>query len=122
MLEPLHGYIKLAEELLAEQTQFASSFNFGPVVEVPVGNESRPILQTCGDGASWKRDADPGAHEAHYLRLDSSKACAQLGWRPRLKIELALEWTVSWYRALHDGGNMPMETRDQIAEYERPPG
>ena len=52
------------------------------------------LADLWGDGASWKRDADPGAHEAHYLRLDSSKACAQLGWRPRLKIELALEWTV----------------------------
>ena len=124
VLEPLHGYIKLAEELLAEQTQFASSFNFGPVVEDawPVERVATHLADLWGDGASWKRDADPGAHEAHYLRLDSSKACAQLGWRPRLKIELALEWTVSWYRAWHDGGNMPMETRDQIAEYERLPG
>jgi CDP-glucose 4,6-dehydratase len=121
VLEPLHGYIKLAEELLAGRTQFASSFNFGPADEDawPVERVATNLADLWGDGASWQRDADPGEHEAHYLKLDSSKARTELGWRPKLKTESALEWTVSWYRAWHDGGNMLMETRNQIDRYER---
>jgi CDP-glucose 4,6-dehydratase len=124
VLEPLHGYIKLAEELLAQRTQCASSFNFGPSDEDawPVERVATHLANVWGGGAGWRRDADPGAHEAHYLRLDSSRAHAELGWRPKLKIESALEWTASWYRAWHEGANMLTETRAQIDRYERLPG
>jgi CDP-glucose 4,6-dehydratase len=121
VLEPLHGYIKVAEKLLAGQAQFASSFNFGPADEDAWAVEkiATKLAESWGNGASWECDADPGVHEAHYLRLDSSKARMELGWRPRLDLEAALEWTVSWYRAWHEGGNMLNETRGQIARYER---
>jgi CDP-glucose 4,6-dehydratase len=120
VLEPLRGYIRLAEELLAEQAQCASSFNFGPADEDawPVERIATKFADLWGDGASWQRDSDPGVHEAHYLRLDSSRARTELGWRPRLEIESALEWTVSWYRAWHEGENMMKVTLDQIAKYD----
>jgi CDP-glucose 4,6-dehydratase len=106
--------------LLAEQAQCASSFNFGPADEDawPVERIATKFADLWGDGASWQRDSDPGVHEAHYLRLDSSRARTELGWRPRLEIESALEWTVSWYRAWHEGENMMKVTLDQIAKYD----
>ena len=71
-----------------------------------------------GEGASWVHDDDPGVHEAHYLRLDSSKAHAQLGWKPLLSIIDALEWTMSWYRAWRDGADMAKLSHFQINQYE----
>ena len=56
-----------------------------------------------GDGASWVLDDDPGPHEAGYLRLDASRAHVDLGWTPRLRLEVALEWLVQWYRTWQAG-------------------
>jgi CDP-glucose 4,6-dehydratase len=120
VLEPLHGYILLAELLLTERAQFASAFNFGPGDEDawPVERIATTVAKMWGEGASWLRDADPGVHEAHTLRLDASKARAELGWQPRLRIEAALEWTMAWYRAWQQGAEMRQETQAQIAAYE----
>ena len=120
VLEPLHGYMLLAERLLEEQEQFASSFNFGPRDEDawPVERIATTVAEMWGEGASWVHDDDPGVHEAHYLRLDSSKAHAQLGWKPLLSIIDALEWTMSWYRAWRDGADMAKLSHFQINQYE----
>ena len=120
VLEPLHGYMMLAEKLLKEPEQFASSFNFGPRDEDawPVERIATEVANMWGKGASWVRDATPSPHEAHYLRLDSSKAHAQLGWKPMLSIEDALEWTMSWYRVWRDGADIAELSRAQISQYE----
>jgi CDP-glucose 4,6-dehydratase len=120
VLEPLHGYMMLAEHLLAKPEKFASSFNFGPGDEDawPVERIATTIAKMWGEGASWVRDAVPSVHEAHALRLDASKARAELGWQPRLTIEAALEWTMDWYRAWQRGADMLQETRAQVAAYE----
>jgi len=120
VLEPLHGYMKLAEHLLAKPEEFASSFNFGPGDEDawPVELIANAIAKMWGEGASWVRDADLSVHEAHTLRLDASKARTELGWQPRLKIETALEWTMAWYRAWQQGADMLQKTRAQISVYE----
>jgi CDP-glucose 4,6-dehydratase len=121
VLESLHGYIMLAQELLAQHANFASSFNFGPSDEDiwPVERIATKLVQTWGKGASWIHDAVPGVHEDHVLRLDASRARVELGWRPRLKIEAALEWTIAWYRAWNQGNNMAEFTAKQIVEYEQ---
>jgi CDP-glucose 4,6-dehydratase len=120
VLEPLHGYMMLAEQLLMERAQFASAFNFGPSDEDawPVERIATAVANMWGEGASWVRDADPSMHEAHTLRLDASKSRAELGWQPRLKIETALEWTMAWYRAWQKGADMRQETQAQITAYE----
>ncbi len=120
VLEPLHGYIILAEQLLAEQAQFASSFNFGPRDEDAwtVGRVATAVAKMWGEGASWERDPVSGVHEAHYLRLDASKAHAELEWRPRLGIDEALKWTMHWYRAWGDGADMRQITHSQIRAYD----
>jgi CDP-glucose 4,6-dehydratase len=120
VLEPLHGYILLAEKLLSNPTKFASSFNFGPCEEDawPVKRIAAKLASMWGDGASWICDAAPSVHEANYLKLDASKAHAELGWQPKLRIESALEWTMAWYCAWQQGADMLRETRAQITAYE----
>ena len=119
VLEPLRGYLMLAERLLALDTRFASAYNFGPGDDDtwPVERIANKWVQIWGDGASWARDSDAGAHEAHHLRLDASKARMELGWEPKLKIETALEWTIAWYRAWSRGENMANFTAKQIEDY-----
>ncbi len=110
----------LAEKLLEERGEFAAPFNFGPRDEDawPVERIAAAVAKLWGEGASWLRDETPSVHEAHYLRLDSSKAHAQLGWKPLLSIQDALEWTMSWYRAWRDGADMAELSRAQISQYE----
>jgi CDP-glucose 4,6-dehydratase len=122
VLDPLHGYIVLAEKLLAEPANFASAFNFGPGEEDawPVERIASKLAHMWGGGATWRKDSEPSPHETNVLRLDASKARLLLGWKPRLNIETALEWTVAWYSAAHQGANMAEVTEKQISEYETP--
>jgi CDP-glucose 4,6-dehydratase len=121
VMEPLNGYILLAEKLLAKHTQFASAFNFGPGEDDAwtVERIATKLVDLWGNGASWVRDSVPSVHEDHALRLDASKARAELGWRPRLRIETALEWTMNWYRSWQQGDDMKQKTLDQIARFEQ---
>ena len=120
VLESLHGYMMLAGELLAQDAKFASAYNFGPSDEDiwPVERIATKLVDMWGNGASWIRDTVPGLHENHVLRLDVSKARVELGWQPRLKIETALEWTMTWYRAWNQGDNMAEFTGIQVGDYE----
>ncbi len=121
VLDPLYGYMLLAERLLAGDKDSASSFNFGPDDEEPwpVERIANKLAALWGDGAAWTVDSVPDLHEAHLLRLDSSKANSQLGWRPRLGIERALEWTSHWYRSWQQGADMKQVTLAQIREFEK---
>jgi len=120
VLEPLHGYILLAEKLLSGAAQFATAFNFGPRDEDawPVERIASFVAEIWGENASWVRETGPSVHEEHYLRLEASKAHAELGWKPCLTIQEALQWTTSWYRAWVDGADMRQTTLAQIAAYE----
>jgi CDP-glucose 4,6-dehydratase len=124
VLEPLHGYIRLAEQLLspnrADAAHFATAYNFGPA-----DSDARPVswivdkmTHFWGDGASWVLDPDPGVHEAGYLKLDASRAHTDLNWTPRLNLEAALQWLVEWYRAWCSGDDMNSFTLNQIKKYE----
>jgi CDP-glucose 4,6-dehydratase len=121
VLEPLHGYIILAEQLLAGKPNAASSFNFGPTEDDawPVERIADKLAKMWGHGASWVRDNAPSVHEAHYLKLDSSKARTELGWRARMNLETGLDWTISWYHLCQNGADMAAESRVQIARYEQ---
>lgn len=121
VLESLRGYMMLAHELLSQHARFASSYNFGPSDDDvwPVERIATKLVDLWGNGASWIRDSVPSVHEDHVLRLDASKARLELGWKPRLGIEAALEWTMAWYRAWNQDDNMADFTWKQIAEYEK---
>jgi CDP-glucose 4,6-dehydratase len=121
VLEPLHGYILLAERLLEGEHAAASAFNFGPGDDAAwtVEQVANFLTDAWGGGAAWTRDTDTGVHEAGALRLDASKARAELGWEPRLDLATALRWTVDWYRLWHDGAAMDEATNAQIEAFTR---
>lgn len=122
VLEPLAGYLALAERLCGENaTEFATAFNFGPSDEdaQPVGWIVERMVSLWGQGATWKLDPEPGVHEANYLKLDASRARALLGWKPRLRLEQALGWLVEWYHASQQGSDMRTLSLEQIARYEQ---
>ena len=124
VLEPLHGYLKLAEQLLsANAPRYATAFNFGPAAEDarPVSWVADRMVQSWGDGAAWFQDGDPGVHEAGFLKLDASRARAELGWQPKVKLGQALDWLVAWYKAQHRGDNMHTVTLAQISHYQSLP-
>jgi CDP-glucose 4,6-dehydratase len=124
VLEPLAGYISLAEKLLSsDAAHYARAFNFGPHEDdaQPVEWIVERMTKFWGDKAQWELAADPGAHEAGYLKLDASHAHAELDWHPRLRLETALEWLVGWYKAWQSGTNMHAFTLAQISAYEKLP-
>jgi CDP-glucose 4,6-dehydratase len=124
VLEPLHGYLLLAEHLLACDVACETAFNFGPAEEDAwrVERVADFLTQAWGDGAAWVRDADAGVHEAGILRLDASWAREKLEWRPRLGVEEALRWTADWYRAWQRSAqnetDLQQESYAQITAYE----
>lgn len=104
VMEPLSGYMRLAECLLSSSgsrdAKYAEAFNFGPSDDDcwPVGQVVENFSRTWGSGAVWHLDPTPQPHEAGFLKLDSSKAKAVLEWSPRWRLETALEATAAWYR------------------------
>ena len=124
VLEPLHGYILLAEKLLTPDrthaARYATAYNFGPSESDarPVSWIAARMTAFWGNNASWVLDKSPSPHEAHYLKLDASRAHADLHWTPHLNLETALQWLVQWYRFHHAGADMQSFTLDQIAAYE----
>jgi CDP-glucose 4,6-dehydratase len=97
VLEPLSGYLLLAEQLYTE------GWNFGPAERdtQPVDWIVRHITQQWGDGATWQLDGGTHPHEANYLKLDCSKAKALLGWEAKWNLATTLNHTVSWYQQSH---------------------
>lgn len=121
VLEPVMGYLKLAEKLLSvESPRFATAFNFGPADDdtQTVGWIADRVAGLWGDGARWVQTGDPGVHEAGSLKLDASRARVELGWRPNLTLAEALSWSVNWYRAQQDGEAMHEFSVQQVAAYE----
>jgi len=116
VLEPLSGYLQLAEALL--DGKGAEAWNFGPVDEdsVAVAELAGSLCRLWGDGTLSVQD-DGGPHEAGLLRLDSSKARQALGWRPRWRLEAALAATSDWHRAWLSGADMQRLTIQQISSY-----
>ncbi len=119
VLDPLAGYLQLAERLCTDGAKFAQAWNFGPADRDarPVSEVLDRVTKLWGDGLRWEPDAGGHPHEAGLLRVDSTKARGELGWRPRLDLDQALQWTVDWYKADFAGKDMGEFTAAQIAAY-----
>lgn len=120
VLEPLRGYLMLGERLLAGDRTAATAWNFGPDAgDVrPVSWIVSELARRWGPTAAWQRDGGAHPHEAAVLVLDSTKAQTQLGWRPVLGLEEALDWVVEWYKSLAGGGDVRALTLEQIGRYQ----
>jgi len=122
VLEPLNGYLALAEKLYTDGAAFAEAFNFGPAEEdaKPVQWIVEQLTQQWGDGANWKLDQAEHPHEAHYLKLDCSKAKIRLDWRPRWTLGQALKNIIVWHKAHQCGDDMRELSLRQIAAFQEP--
>ena len=121
VLEPLDGYLNLAENLWINGNEFVGAWNFGPNegAAKPVWWVADHLIHKWGQNARWISDPDQNMHEATYLKLDCSKARARLKWKPKLNIEETLNSTVDWYKAYANGKNMRAITLKEIARYEK---
>jgi CDP-glucose 4,6-dehydratase len=121
VLEPLSGYLTLAQKLYESGPAFAESWNFGPA-----DADARTVqwiverlTQMWGEGARWTLDRRTNPlHEAHYLKLDCSKARSALGWEPVWDLEQALSRIADWHKWSLQGGNMYAKTLSQVKEYQ----
>jgi CDP-glucose 4,6-dehydratase len=120
VLEPLHGYLSLAEHLYTS-SDFAEAWNFGPDDDDarPVEWIANHVTKLWGGSASWINTADESQpHEAGFLRLNCDKAKGRLQWQPRMDLSQALKWTVDWYKAYQQGDDVRALTENQIEHYE----
>lgn len=119
VLEPLSGYLTLAEKLYLDGPRYGEGWNFGP--------EDRDaktvqwiadfVCRIWGNGVGYEVDAVEHPHEAHYLKLDCSKAQSLLGWKPRWNLETALEKTIVWLKGYQDKADLRQIIQSQIKEY-----
>ena len=118
VLEPITGYVTLAEGLINRGNEVAEAWNFGPSEDdaLPVGH-ILDRLATLYGGPGWVRDGDDHPHEAGFLKLDSSKARQRLGWHPTWRLDRALEKTVAWHQAWRDHDDMKHISLLQIDDF-----
>ena len=119
VLEPLLGYMMLAEQLYTQGQAFAEGWNFGPTEDDTRSVQwiVEQMVNNWGQGASWQQDGGVHPHEANYLKLDISKAKSRLGWRPRWSLALALEHICNWHRAWRAQEDMHQLCLFQIRQY-----
>ena len=122
VLEPLAGYLQLAAQLFgADGDKFAKAWNFGPDAGgyATVGEIAETTARLWGEGAQVERaPSTENPHEAGLLRLDSTLARTELGWKPRWSLEQALAQTIAWHQAWVRGVDMAAISLDQIRAYE----
>lgn len=120
VLDPLFGYLAIAEKLIDKGREFASAWNFGPDNDevVPVKSVLKILNNSLEKKFEFKKSEGKNPHEANLLLLDSSKAKKDLQWLPKLKIERAVRFTADWYSAFYSKKDMTEFTLNQIKEYE----
>ena len=120
VLEPLSGYLVLAQALYEEGIGFASAWNFGPRDEDarPVKEVVNLLIEKSPAGAQWEQDQSEQPHEARSLKLDCSKADLLLGWKPRWCLETAVQNIADWQKAFLAKEDMQKVSLTQINTYQ----
>jgi CDP-glucose 4,6-dehydratase len=120
VLDPLCGYLMLAEKLCEDPERFSESWNFGPRESetLSVSAVLERLSELWGPGLLWHFDDGPHPHEARYLKLDCTKAKTELGWEPQWNLNSALEATVQWYKAQQFHQDVRSLTLEQIRCYQ----
>ena len=120
VLDPLNGYISLAEKLWDDQKKHSEGWNFGPEK-----NEVKPVSWIIEEfNELWKNKinwvvGNNELHEANNLILNCQKAKSRLGWNSKINTETALKMTIEWYTKYFDGKNMREVTEEQIIEFQK---
>jgi CDP-glucose 4,6-dehydratase len=120
VLEPLAGYLLLAERAANGDACASGAFNFGPFQrsEISVAEVIERAMRAAGHPPAWRRESATHA-ELAALRIDSRKAQVRLGWQPLYDIDEAISATMNWYARALDGADMAAFSRAQIADYMR---
>lgn len=121
VLEPLAGYLLLAEKMWQAPGEFARAWNFGPLPEgmQPVQTVVAQLAEAWGSDAHWQVEKSNFPHEAQILKLDITRAVTQLGWRPRWTLAQTLHAVTDWYKAWENGDNIYTFSLDQIEAYQQ---
>lgn len=121
VLEPLSGYLTLAQKLYEDGQSHAEGWNFGPNEDdaKPVQWIVEELVHDWGVGASWQLDCGNHPHEANYLKLDISKAKARLGWGPRWSLAKALSEITAWHQSWLAGDNVQQLCLRQIEHFNK---
>ncbi len=119
VLEPLSGYLATAEKLYTDGAEYSEAWNFGPSDEdaQPVQNIVETLTDNWGEGASWFLSKGEHPHEAHYLKLDCSKAKMRLSWQPVWNLNKTLSKITQWHKHWLAKENMREHTLTEIKEY-----
>ncbi len=119
VLEPLSGYLMLAEALFEKGDLFAEAWNFGPNDQdcQPVDWILNKMTKTWGENASWKLDTDNNPHEAGFLKLDCSKVKSRLKWEPKWNLDFTLDLIVKWHQDWRSGKNTQKQCLQEIEAY-----
>jgi CDP-glucose 4,6-dehydratase len=121
VLEPLHGYMELAAKLFNQKLFFADSWNFGPLDSNVRTVESilNAFMNTWGEDIKYRtQESKSAVHEAHYLKLDSSKARTLLEWYPQWDIKETIQKTALWYKAFFNHEDMFLYSIREIEQYQ----
>ena len=121
VLEPLSGYLVLAQELFLNGDNFAEGWNFGPKEEdcKPVSWILDKMVTYWGNNASWNLDKNNNPHEAGFLKLDCSKASNRLKWNPKWNLEFTLKSIVDWHQIYSNGGDIKKQCLKEINTYSK---
>jgi CDP-glucose 4,6-dehydratase len=121
VLEPLSGYLVLAQELFLNGDNFAEGWNFGPKDEdcKPVNWILDNMVKFWGNNASWNLDKNNNPHEAGFLKLDCSKASNRLKWNPKWNLQLTLKSIVDWHQLYINGGDIKKQCLKEINTYSK---
>ena len=119
VLEPISGYLVLAQELYTKGDDFAEGWNFGPKEEgcKPVNWILDKMVTQWGSGASWELDKNSNPHEAGFLKLDCSKAGNRLKWQPKWELKETLEIIINWHQQHLKGADMKKECLKEINKF-----
>ena len=119
VLDPLFGYLTLAEKMWNNGKEFSQGWNFGPTTheENPVKWIIKYIEKHIGEKTDFQMDVSTQPHEEKYLRLDCSKAINELGWKSKMDLKKTLLWTLNWYKEFMKGTNMKELSEKQIDKF-----
>jgi CDP-glucose 4,6-dehydratase len=127
VLDPLRGYLMLAQNLYTHGTQFSGAWNFGPqytsaksvewIVEYLAARWAASDAQDATATPRWEIDRGEHPHEAQMLKLDWTKASLEMGWHPMLTITEALDMTLDWYRDVRAGASEREKCLSQLHDY-----
>lgn len=123
VLEPLSGYLILAQALYEQGRAFSGAWNFGPADQdaVPVKAVIECLIHSWPEKANWQQDGGPHPHEAHFLKLNCNKAKEFLQWAPRWHVNEAIEKIVAWQMAHRQNKSMRAIALEQITQYSQSP-